>query len=163
MTTGSDNLAQAFYDSGAIEDKIMGSFKDIALLMDCYESIMEANNIDEWSEEDFEAEEKSFHVRRGFELMYRDILTSGRPSHATSEYTAQYGVHPQVAEIECSIYAQSIREALEKNIVLNSNHLEDFLDEMAKKYVACADKTTERLFGKSDISNQAYMILKDRK
>ena len=39
----------------------------------------------------------------------------------------------------------------------HSNHLEEFLDEMAEKYQSNPDKTSERLFGKSDIAVTDYM------
>ena len=73
----------------SIENKINGSIKDIATLIDSYESIKETHKIEEFSEEAFEAEEKRHHVRRGFELMYRNLLDGGRASTATIEYLTQ--------------------------------------------------------------------------
>ena len=68
------------------ESKINGSFKDIAVLIDSYNAIKEKNGIEDWDEEQFEREEKRHHVRRGFELMYRNLMDSGRASTATIEY-----------------------------------------------------------------------------
>lgn len=141
-----------------LESKVNGAFKDIATLMDAYENIKDKNGIDDWDEEAFEAEEKKFHVRRGFELMYRNLLEHGRAATATIEYTAQYGVHPQVALKECKIYLDGVSQAIENGIVLHSNHLEDFLDEMAEKYKICVDATAERIYGKSDFTNPEYMM-----
>lgn len=147
-----------------MESKVNGSFKDIATMIDAYENIKAKNDIDDWDEEAFEAEEKKHHVRRGFELMYRNLLDSGRAATSTIEYTAQYGVHPQVALKECSIYLKGVSEAIDEGIVLHANHLEDFLDEMANKYMVCVDATAERLFGKADFTNTDYMLkLEDRK
>ena len=151
------------FDIDFLEAKINGSFKDLAILMDAYENVKSANNIDDWDEAAFEAEEKKFHVRRGFELMYRNLLQSGRPDVATIEYTAQYGVHPQVAFKECQLYLEGVSEGIEKGIVLHSNHLEEFLDEMANKYEVFVDKTAERLFGKADFTNTDYMLTLDKK
>ena len=145
-----------------IEEKINGSVVDIAVLIDAYHGIMEKNGITEWDEEDFEFGEKLFHVRRGFDLAYKDVILGGKVSNSTVEYTSQFGVHPQVAEAECLIYCKSIEKALSEGIVVHSNNLEEFLDEMANKYVGGVDKTTERLFGKADITNSAYMNIKDR-
>ena len=44
----------------------------------------------DWSEEEFEESEKRHHVRRGFELMYRNLMDGGRASTATIEYMQQY-------------------------------------------------------------------------
>ena len=145
-----------------MESKINGSFKDIAIMIDAYENIKAKNGIDDWDEEAFEAEEKKHHVRRGFELMYRNLLESGRAATSTIEYTAQYGVHPQVAIKECSIYLKGVSEAIDEGIVLHSNHLEDFLDEMANKYMVCVDATAERLYGKADFTNTDYMLKLER-
>ena len=145
-----------------MESKVNGSFKDIAIMIDAYENIKAKNGIDDWDEEAFEAEEKKHHVRRGFELMYRNLLDGGRAQTATIEYTAQYGVHPQVALKECSIYLKGVSEAIDEGIVLHSNHLEDFLDEMANKYMVCVDATAERLYGKADFTNTDYMLKLER-
>ena len=141
-----------------MENKINGSFKDIATLIDQYNNIKAAHDIDEWDEEAFEAEEKRHHVRRGFELMYRNLLDGGRAQTATIEYLQQHGVHPQVALTETSGYVQHSAEQIKNGVLLHSNDLEEFLDQMADKYCANVDKTAERLFGKSDFVNQDYML-----
>lgn len=141
-----------------MENKINGSFKDIATLIDQYNNIKAAHDIDEWDEEAFEAEEKRHHVRRGFELMYRNLLDGGRAQTATIEYLQQHGVHPQVALTETSGYVQHSAEQIKNGVLLHSNDLEEFLDQMADKYCANVDKTAERLFGKSDFVNKDYML-----
>jgi len=158
-----DPVAEAEYRQKSVslstmENKINGSFKDVATLIDQYNNIKAANGIDEWDEEAFEAEEKRHHVRRGFELMYRNLLDGGRAQTATIEYLQQHGVHPQVALTETSGYVQHSAEQISKGVLLHSNDLEDFLDQMADKYRANVDKTAERLFGKSDFVNKDYML-----
>ena len=115
-----------------MESKVNGAFKDIATMIDAYENIKAKNGIDDWE--------------------------NGRAATATIEYTAQYGVHPQVVLKECSIYLNSVSEAIERGMVFHSNHLEDFLDEMAEKYKVCVDATAERLYGKADFTNTDYML-----
>jgi hypothetical protein len=141
-----------------LESKINGSFKDIATLIDAYNNIKAKHGIDDWDEEAFEREEKRHHVRRGFELMYRNLLDGGRAQTATIEYLQQYGVHPQVALTEVSGYVQYTAQQIAKGVLLHSNDLEDFLDKMADKYCANADVTAERLFGKADFMNTDYML-----
>ena len=141
-----------------MENKINGSIKDIATLIDSYENIKAKNDIDEWDEEAFEREEKRHHVRRGFELMYRNLMDGGRASTSTIEYMQQYGVHPQVAMTEVSGYLKYTAQRIANHELLHSNDLEEFLDKMADKYYQNADKTAERIFGKADFINPEYML-----
>jgi len=141
-----------------MESKINGAFKDIATLIDAYQNIKATHGIDEWDEVSFEREEKRHHVRRGFELMYRNLLEGGRAQTATIEYLQQYGVHPQVALAEVSGYIQFIAEQIKAAALPHANSLEEFLDQMAEKYLANPDKTSERLFGKAEFVNTEYML-----
>lgn len=146
-----------------LESKINGSFKDIATLIDAYNNIKAKHGIDEWDESSYEKEEKRHHVRRGFELMYRNLLDGGRAQTATIEYLQQYGVHPQVALTEVSGYIQFVTQQIQNQQLLHSNNLEDFLDQMADKYCANVDLTAERLFGKAEFINTEYMNLLENK
>ena len=152
-------LRLAFVSISTLESKINGSFKDIATLIDSYESLKEKHGVDDWDEEDFEREEKRHHVRRGFELMYRNLMDGGRASTATIEYMQQYGVHPQVGLTEVSGYIKFVNDGIAKGNIPHSNHLEEFLDEMADKYFKFADETTDRIYGKKDVFNTEYMNL----
>jgi len=151
-------LRQKWFNLNMLESKINGSFKDIATLIDAYENIRAKNGIEDWDEEAYEREEKRHHVRRGFELMYRNLLDGGRAQTATIEYLQQYGVHPQVALTEVSGYVQHTSQRIAQKELMHSNDLEDFLDQMADKYCANVDKTSERLFGKADFINPEYML-----
>tara|TARA_B100000029_G_scaffold516551_1_gene630808 strand:+ start:668 stop:1507 length:840 start_codon:yes stop_codon:yes gene_type:complete len=139
------------------EQKLNGAFKDIAILIDQYENIKKHQGIEDWDEEAFEREEKLFHVRRGFELMYRNLVESGSAHTATIEYNQQYGIHPQVCLMEVMGYVKYAQERIEKGDRLHSNDLEEFLDEMAVKYLSNVDLTCERIFGTKNIHNYAYM------
>ena len=140
-----------------MEQKINGSFKDIATLIDAYNNIKEVNGIEDWDEEAFEKEEKKHHVRRAFELMYRNLLDGGKMSTATIEYCQQFGIHPQICMAETSGYVNYTSKRITEGEILHSNDLEEFLDEMAEKYYKNADKTAERLFGKADFTVSDYM------
>ena len=150
-------LRLAYVSITTLESKINGSFKDIATLIDSYNAIKEKNGIDEWDEEAFEREEKRHHVRRGFELMYRNLMDGSRASTSTIEYMQQYGVHPQVALTEVSGYIKYTADRIAKNDLPHANDLEEFLDQMADKYYKNADATSERIYGKKDIFNTDYM------
>ena len=152
-------LRASFVSIEMMESKINGSFKDIATLITAYNNLKENYGIEDWSEEEFEESEKKHHVRRGFELMYRNLMDGGRASTATIEYMQQYGVHPQVGFAEVQGYIAVVNELLSKQQIPHSNHLEEFLDAMAEKYYKEADKTTERIFGKTDITNKDIVSL----
>lgn len=142
----------------SLEHKINGSIKDIATLCDAYDNLKEKHSIDVWDEVSFEAEEKRHHVRRGFELMYRNLLDGGRASTSTIEYMQQYGVHPQVGFTEVNGYLQVCGQRISQGELLHSNDLENFLDQMAEKYHKNVDATAERIFGKADFVNPDYML-----
>jgi len=141
-----------------MENKINGTFKDIATLIDAYNSIKEKQGIpDEWDEESFENEEKKHHVRRCFEMMYRNLLNTGKMALSTLEYMQQFGVHPQICEKEVAGYIAYTEDRIAEGSIIHSNDLEEFLDEMGEKYKEAADKTSERLFGKKDFANKDFM------
>ena len=141
-----------------LEQKINGSFKDIATLIDAYNNIKETRGIsDEWDEVAFEKEEKKHHVRRCFEMMYRNLLDQGRISTSTIEYMQQFGVHPQICQKEVQGYLNYTDDRINQGEVPHANDLEEFLDEMGEKYWEGADKTSERLFGKKDFANKDFM------
>ena len=157
-----DPVLQARYRQKCVnltmmESKINGSFKDIATLIDAYNNIKEKNGIEDWDEVAFENEEKKDHVRRAFELMYRNVLVGGRAETATIEYCQQYGIHPQVCLVEVQGYVGYTAERVSNDDIPHANDLEEFLDEMGEKYYKNVDKTSERLFGKADVANHDYM------
>ena len=157
-----DPIQQARYRSQCVnlatmEQKINGSFGDLATLIEAYNNIKATNGIDDWDEEAFEEEEKKHHVRRAFELMYRNLLDGGRACTSTIEYCQQFGVHPQICMTETSGYVAYCSKRIADGEILHSNDLEEFLDEMGEKYYKNADKTAERLFGKADFTVSDYM------
>ena len=155
----SAKLRSAFVGIEMMESKINGSFKDIATLINAYNNLKEAHGVEDWSEEEFEESEKRHHVRRGFELMYRNLMDGGRASTATIEYMQQYGVHPQVGLTEVQGYIKLVNDMISRKQIPHSNHLEDFLDEMAEKYYKETDKTTQRIFGKDNIISPEIMSI----
>ena len=148
---------QACVDIVTLENKINGSFKDIATLIDAYNNIKETQGIEDWDEEAFEDAEKRHHVRRCFEMMYRNLLDGGRTQTSTIEYMQQFGVHPQICRKEVEGYLAYTDDRIQGGEILHANDLEEFLDEMGEKYWEGADKTSERLFGKKNLANKDFM------
>ena len=156
-------LIKLKHDVNQINNKANGSLKDIATLADAYDNIMSNNRIKDWNEEDFENEEKGHHVRRGFEMLYRNLVEYSRAKEATLEYLQQYGVHAQMAITEVSGYITHASNLIKEKRILDATHLENFLDEMKDKYVNNADKISNRLFGRDGIINKAYMEQMDKR
>ena len=156
-------LRAAFVSIESMESKINGSFKDIATLITAYNNLKENYGIEDWTEEEFEESEKKHHVRRGFELMYRNLMDGGRASTSTIEYMQQYGIHPQVGFVEVQGYIAVVNELISKKQIPHSNHLEEFLDAMADKYYKESNKTTQRIFGKENITNTDIVSLIEKK
>ena len=142
-----------------LENKVNGAIKDIATLADAYENIKQTHGIGDWDEQTFETEEKRHHIRRGFELLYRNLIEYGRAKEATIEYLQQYGVHIQVALGEVSGYIAVVNQRVQNNDYPNASDMEVFFDEMADKYVLHADVVSERIFGKANFANSDYMML----
>ena len=162
LSNATDPVEKADYSNKcitlqALEGRINGSFKDLAVLIDAYLNIKEKHNIKDWDEKAFEAEEKRFHVRRAFELMYRNLIVSGRTAEATVEYCQQFGIHPQICFKETAHYIAIAADKLEQSENIHANDLEEWLDSMGDKYVSNVDKTAERLFGKAEFANSDYM------
>jgi len=156
-------LIKLKYTISQTNNKANGSLKDIATLADAYENILSKNDMKDWNEEDFENEEKRHHVRRGFEMLYRNLIEFGRGKEATLEYLQQYGVHCQIAIIEVSGYIKYVNTLIEKKETIDASHLENFLDTMRDKYVHNADIVSNRLFGRDGIINKAYMEKMDKR
>lgn len=140
-----------------IETKVENAMKDIATLISAYDALVETHGLAEWSEEDFERAEARHHVRRGFELLYRNMIELGRAKDATIEYLQQFGVHVQVALGEVSGFIMATEEAIKQGERPNASTIEHFLDQMADKYQGCVGVAAKRMFGREDIVNSDLM------
>ena len=139
-------------------NKVNGAIKDLATLAEAYDNIKQKHKIDMWDEEDFEKEEKKHHIRRAFELLYRNLIEYNRPKESTMEYLQQYGVLAQVAIKLTRNFIQKLEEIIENGEYPHSNILENWLDSVSEDFKNSADMTTERIFGKKDITKTDYML-----
>jgi len=159
---GTDTVADAEYrklnyDLRYLENKVSGSVKDLATLIQAYDNLVSNYGIEQWSEEDYERAEAKHHVRRGFELLYQNLIGSTTPSISSVEYLHQFGVHIQVAVTEVRGYIIYVEEMISKGEIPSSSHFENFLDEMADKYEHCVKEASKRMFGSEDICNADFM------
>lgn len=145
-----------FFRISHLENKIAGAIKDIATLISAYERLVEKYDVKDWTETDFERSEIKHHVRRSFELLYRNMLERGTPSDSTMEYMQQFGIHAQLAIKEVVGYMTHVEELIKNGERPSSIHLEEFLDEMANKYEGNAYEVTKRMFGVEKIEISEY-------
>lgn len=151
------------YQLRALEVSVENAIKDIATLISAYDALVANHGIENWTEEDMERAEAKHHVRRGFELLYRNLLECGRARESSIEYLQQFGVHAQVALAEVSGYIVSIEELIRNGGRPSASSIEDFLDEMASKYEACVSEASIRMFGRSDTVNSNLLSVKMEK
>jgi Tfp pilus assembly protein PilX len=139
-------------------NKVNGAIKDLATLAEAYDNIKAKHKIESWDEETFEQEEKKHHIRRGFELLYRNLVEVGRAKEATIEYLQQYGVLIQVALVVTKQFIEQVDSIINNGEYPHANLLEDWLDKVATDFIESADITSERLFGKKDFTNKEHML-----
>lgn len=144
------------YNISMLESKISGSIKDLSTLINTYERLIKKHGIENWSEYDFELAENKHHIRRGFELLYRNLMEFGRPKDSSLEYLQQYGVHPQKARLEVMNYIQKVEHMLEENEELNSVDLEEFLNEMSEKYLYCAEVISAYMYDEEKLTVEEF-------
>ena len=142
-----------------MENHISGAVKDIAVLIAAYDNLVATHGMEKWTEEDFERHENNFHVRRGFELLYRNLVELGRGKEASIEYLQQFGVHIQIALREVTGYIAATDESINQGARPTAADLENFLDQMALKYENCAVEVTQRMFGVDTIAKPEFMSL----
>jgi len=142
-----------------MENNISGAVKDIAVLISAYDNLVATHGMEKWTEEDFERHENKFHIRRGFELLYRNLVELGRAKEASIEYLQQFGVHIQIALREVTGYIAATDDCINNNARPTAADLEDFLDQMALKYEYCAVEVTQRIFGVESITKPEFMSL----
>lgn len=141
-----------------LETKVNGAFKDIATLIDAYNNIKANHNIDEWTEEQFEEEEKKHHVRRGFELLYRNMIEHGRPKESTIEYLHQFGVNIQLANKEVIGFITVVEDLIDNKGERPTSEITDkFFDDMAEKYAQNATVLTKKLYGIDKTYNTNFL------
>lgn len=135
-----------------------GTLKDLASLCNYYERIKKTHNIDdEWDEVTFEKAEKKHHVRRCFEMLYRNLISQKSAGESVLEYMSQHGLHPQVAIREVGAFVNFQEQKINKDDVPDGTELEDWLDSMAEKYEDCPGQVAKRMFGTEEFLNYDIM------
>jgi len=108
---------------------VEGALKDLAALIDVRDQIMRTHGIREtWDEADAESGEIEHHLRSVFRLAYRDMVSTGRISHAACEYAEQFGIHPAILQRRTAEYLVECERLLGAGQAPNVDHFNDWLD-----------------------------------
>jgi hypothetical protein len=138
---------------------IEGAIKDLANFVTAYTEIKKAHNIpDNWDEKDAQEEEIKFHIRRAFELLYRDILTQGRPRDSIIEYLSQFGINVQTALFLVKNYVMHTEQEIQQGKFPNIEHFEEFLDKITNEFQNEYKLVLKRM-GLEDIGKDWYIYL----
>ena len=145
----------------SLEAKVSGAIKELASLVEAYDSLVATHNMEGWDEEAIERAEAKHHIRRGFELLYWNLIEVGRAKEATIEYLQQFGVHVQLALLEVVGYIENVNSRINNGERPDASDLEDFLDQMSIKYEPCVSVATKRMFGVDSIVKPNLMSSSD--
>jgi hypothetical protein len=120
---------------------LSGSIRTLANYTEQYNAIKKAHNIDEWTEEDFEAEEEEYHIKKAFEQGYCAALShGGMIDEGNMIYFTQIGINGMSAQVEMSRYLAWEESVYKDNKEPTHESFQQFLDAMAAKYKGCSGK-----------------------
>jgi len=155
-TKETDKLQSEMYMIEALEQRayaqmkheaILGATKDIQALKSSYDKIMERiiAKHGKLDEEVFEQEEKRYWVKRGFKQSMTDVRERGNISKGEQILLEQIGLEPMEVLKDIKNYLGFIDENLNNGKTIDQNARQDFLEQMADKYVGKLDKKLEKM------------------
>lgn len=134
-------------EAGAESSKIYlsGAIRALANYTAQYNSIMEINKLQNFSEEDFEKEEERYHIMKAFE----QALGAARSRGGTIDegnhiYFSQVGINGAHAQFRITEYLNGETKLLQEGKAPTHGAYIDFLERMATEFAGSADKFAER-------------------
>jgi hypothetical protein len=126
------------------ENYIKGAIRELSFLITQYNSILEKLGKDHLTEEDFEEDEKRYHVMTAL----KQALNSARPrggiiDEGNSIYLFEIGINVAHAQSEILNYLQQERELIEKDIAPPHEMTMEWLENCANKFKECGKKFAE--------------------
>jgi hypothetical protein len=84
---------------------LSGAIRTLANYTEQYNAIAKAHNIGEWNEDDLEAEEEEYHIKKAFEQAYCAAISHGFViDEGNLIYLTQIGINGMMAQIEMENY-----------------------------------------------------------
>ena len=123
------------------ENYIKGAIREMSFLMTQYQSVLEKVGKEELTEEDFEEDEKRYHVMTAL----KQALNSARPrggliDEGNSIYLFDIGVNVAHAQAEVFNYLKQENELIEKGMAPTHEMTIEWLERCADKFKDCGEK-----------------------
>lgn len=123
------------------ENYIKGAIREMSFLMTQYQSVLEKVGKEELTEEDFEEDEKRYHVMTAL----KQALNSARPrggliDEGNSIYLFDIGVNVAHAQAEVFNYLKQENELIEKGMAPTHEMTMEWLERCADKFKDCGEK-----------------------
>jgi paraquat-inducible protein B len=125
-------------------DYVKGAIRKMDNYIDQYNSILESHGLQEFTEEDFEAEEERYHIAKAFEQGLNAARShAGFIDEGNQIYFSQIGINGTVAQVEVANYLNAEAAMLSKGIEPTHDMQLEFFDKMCKKFAGCSKKYAE--------------------
>ena len=126
---------------------INASLKKVAHYQDQYNAIMKAHNLENYSEEMFEAEEEKYHIMKCFDQALCAMRARGGSRGAIDEgnfiYLSQVGINGTVAQGYIAGHLQKLEQLASRGEMPTKQHDLDFLEDMAQLFKGCSQAMKE--------------------
>lgn len=125
---------------------VQGAVKKVSGFINDYNSICDSLSINVVTEEDMEKDEERFHIMQAFlQSLLQAKATGGIINEGNHIYFYKIGISSVLAQQEILLFLNNEREKVVKGGENIEHHdVQEWLDEMAKKYEGCAVKASER-------------------
>jgi hypothetical protein len=124
-----------------IMENVGGAIRKLTNYSLQYESVMKENNLQDFDELDFEAEEEAYHITKAFEQGLNAARAhSGFIDEGNQIYFSQIGINGTVAQVEVTNYLNLESEMLSLDQEPTHVRQIDFLISMAEKFRGCSKK-----------------------
>lgn len=126
------------------ENYIKGAIREMSFLITQYNSVLEKLGKDHLTEEDFEEDEKRYHVMTAL----KQALNASRPrggiiDEGNSIYLFDIGINVAHAQAEILNYLKQEQEMIEKNIAPSHEMTIEWLEKCADKFKDCGKNFAE--------------------
>jgi hypothetical protein len=126
------------------ENYIKGAIREMSYLMTQYNSVLQKTGKEHLTEEDFEEDEKRYHVMTAL----KQALNAARPrggiiDEGNSIYLFDIGINVAHAQAEILNYLRQEQELIEKGIAPSHEMTIEWLEKCADKFKNCGEKFAE--------------------
>jgi transposase len=134
-------IIEIMHGLSAGENYIKGALREMSFLMTQYNSVLEKLGKDHLTEEDFEEDEKKYHIMTAL----KQALCSARPrggiiDEGNSIYLFDIGVNVAHAQAEVFNYLRQEQEMIEKGLAPSHEMTMEWMEKCAEKFKDCGEQ-----------------------